>query len=281
MRSYSSGASRLARLASAIALAAIGSAALAQAPVQGLYLDQNLQAAYNPLGAQLGTKFFYRAPLNLGEGVLWEPTRIDVGIKNSLSPAFDMVGLYVDILPIAVFDLALSVQAIGFFDAFGFGFRELSGYGAEFGEEALEAIPDGNALGLMIQASPTFQIAFGPFAFMDTLNVNYFAVDDGEGYFHDVVGGAVLKKKDIELYNDAYAMYTFEFGLLVGLNDSILYVPGSGYTTHCLQAVGVYTRDLSEKLSLYAAITAGAWLEDKYFKGMPRVAGQVGITARL
>ncbi len=268
-------------LSAIVALAAIGSAAVAQAPVGGLYVDQNLQAAYNPLGAQLGTKLFYRAPLNLGEGALWEPTRIDVGIKNSLSPAFDMVGLYVDVLPIAVFDLALSVQAIGFFDAFGFGFRELSGYEAEFGDEALEAIPDGNALGLMIQASPTFQIAFGPFAFMDTLNVSYFAVDDGEGFFHDVVGGAVLKKKDFELYNEAYAMYTFEFGMLVGVNDAILYVPGSGYMTHCLQGVVVYTGPLSEKLSLYAAITAGAWLEDKYYQGKPRVAGQVGITARL
>jgi hypothetical protein len=206
---------------------------------------------------------------------------VDIGVKNGITPAYEMCGVYVDVLPIAVFDLALSAQAIGYFDALGYGFHSLPGYGAGFDEAALEAVPDGNALGLLATLNPTFQVAFGPIALMDSLSVNYFAVDDGQGYFHEAIGNCVLKKRDFELYNDAYALYTFDFGLMVGVNDSILYVPGSGYSSHCLQAVGVYSGTLSERLSLYAALTAGAYLEDRYYEGKLRAAGQVGITARL
>lgn len=270
----------LALAAILIALAA-AEAAFAEPAKKGLFFDQNVQAAYNPLGAQLGSKLFYRLPLSDKDGILWESTKVDFGIKNSLSPAFDMLGVYVDILPIAVFDLTLSAQAIGYFDALGFGFRSVGGYDAAFDDAALKSIPDGNAFGLMLTANPTLQVAIGPIAIMDSLSVNYFNVDGGEGYFIEAFGNCVLKKKDVELYNDAYALYTFDFGLMLGLNDSILYVPGSGYVSHCLQGVGVYSKALSEKLSLYAALTAGAYLEDEYLKGKPRVSGQAGITLEL
>jgi len=260
---------------------ALASSAAAESAVKGLYLDQNVQAGYNPIGVQLGTKFFYRIPLIEKEGILWESTKIDVGVKNSLSPAYDMFGAFVDIEPIAVFDLALSAQAIGYFDALGYGFRDMADYDAAFDDAALEAVPDRSAFGVLLTAAPTLKAAVGPFAVMDTLYLNYFNVDGGEGYFLEAFGNCVLKKQDVELFNDAYALYTFDFGLMAGLNDSILYVPGSGYISHCLQAVGVYSKALSDTLSLYAALTAGAYIEDRYYEGKARVAGQVGVTLTL
>jgi hypothetical protein len=52
------------KLSLGLALTAAAVAAAFSEPVRpGLYLDQSVQAAINPLGLQLGTKLFYRVPL--------------------------------------------------------------------------------------------------------------------------------------------------------------------------------------------------------------------------
>jgi hypothetical protein len=270
------------RLAVALVLAFVaGSTLSAEAAVQGLYIDQNLQAAYNPVGLQLGTKLFYRLPLVKKEGILWESTKIDAGITNSLSPAYDFVGPFIDIEPIAVFDLALSAQLAGYYSGLGFGFRDLSGYDAGFDSSALDSIPERNAGGYFLSAAPTLKFAVGRFAFSDTLHMSYFNVDGGQGYFYETVANCALAKSGFELYNDAYALIKFDSGLMLGVNDSILQIPASGYCSHTIQAVGVYTVALSSKLSLYAALTAGTYLEDRYYQFEPRFSGQVGITSLL
>jgi hypothetical protein len=266
------------KLSLGLALTAAAVAAAFSEPVRpGLYLDQNVQAAVNPLGLQLGSKLFHRFPLVKKEGILWESTKVDIGLKNNLSPAFDLVGAFIDIEPIAVFDLALSAQFVGYFSALGFGFRDLPGYGASFDASALDAIPDKNAAGYLLSVAPTLKFALGSFVFSNTLNVNYFRVDGGSGFFYETIGNCPLSKSGFELYNDAYGLYMLDSAFMLGLNYSILGVPASGYRSQTLQAVGVYSGKLGERISLYAALTAGTYLEDRYLKYMPRVAGQAGI----
>ncbi len=249
--------------------------------VRGIYLDQNVQASYDPIGLQLGTKLFYRMPLVEKEGALWESTKMDIGMTNSLSPAYDFVGAYLDIEPIAIFDLALTAQFAGYYDELGYGFHDLSGYDAPFDSAALTSLPSKNATGYILSAAPTLKWAFGPFAFANTLHITYFDVDGGKGYFYETYANCVLAKSDTELYNDAYALLKLASGIMIGLNDSILFVPSSNYRSHTLQAVGVFSGNLSERLSFYAALTAGLYLEDRYYRYAPRVAGVVGITSAL
>jgi len=265
---------RLIGIASALALA---SALIAEPAKQGLFLDQNFQAAYNPLGMQLGTKLFYRVPLSKEGGILWESTKVDLGIENSLSPAFDFVGAFVDIEPIAVFDLALRAQFAGYYDALGYGFRDLEGYDSDYDASALDSIDSRNAAGFFLSAAPTLKFALGHVAFSDTLHVNYFNVDGGKGYFYEIFANCALAKSGVEFYNDAYLLWMLDSKLMLGLNDSILFVPGSGYRSQTLQAVGVLNRSLSGKLSLYTALTAGLYLEDRYLQYKPRAAGMAGI----
>ena len=68
---------------------------------------------------------------------------------------------------------------------------------------------------------------------------------------------------------------------MLGLNDSVLIVPASGYRSHTLQAMGIFNKNLSGRLSFYVALTAGLYLEDRNYQYAPRVAGLVGFTAAL
>jgi hypothetical protein len=270
------------KLVLALALLGMVAAGLsAEKAEKGFYLDQSIQASYNPLGFQFLTQVYYRIPLVDKEGVLWESTKIDLGLQNNLSPAYDMIGAYIDIEPIAIFDLALTAQVIGFYDALSFGFYSLAGYGAGFDDTALSVLTPRNTLGYTLSATPTFKIAFGPIALADSFGLTYFYADDGSGFFYERVNNTVLAKSDYELTNNAYLLATIVPGVLVGLNDFLLVVPNSGYISHRIVAMGVYTTTFTPKLSFNAVLQLGTFLQDAYYQYSLYVGGQVGISLAL
>lgn len=244
---------------------------------RGLFLDQNVQAAVNPIGAQLGTNLFYRLPLYERKGILWDSAKIDIGLANALSPAFDLVGAFVDIEPIAFFDLALKAQLAGYFDGLGYGFRDLDGYGSSYDSSTLKDIDGRGASGYILGAAPTLKFAFGKIAFSDTLSLSYFDVDGGHGYFYETIGNCALAKRDLELGNEAFLLWIPSPSLMLGLNDSLRGVPRSGYRSQALHAVGVLNKPLSDRLSFYAALLGGIYLEDRYSRGELHSAGMAGL----
>ncbi|MGA2974076.1 MAG: hypothetical protein ABSF77_02075 [Spirochaetia bacterium] len=261
----------------AIVVSGIG----AQKTQEGFYLDQSVQASYDPLGFQLVSQAYYRMPLVNREGVLWESTKIDVGLLNNLSPAYDMAGAYITITPIALLDITLSAQVAGFYDLLGFGFYSLGGYNAGFDNDSLALLSPKNTFGYVLSASPTFKIAIGPFVLVNDFNLTYYYVDDGNGFFFERVANCALGKNDVELLNQAYALWTILPGLLAGVNDYLLYVPGSGYVSHRLAAIGVYSTTLKRGLSFNAALILGTFLADQYFQYTLYVAAQAGISVAL
>lgn len=270
------------KLIIAAALACFTAAgALAEKAQTGIYLDQNVQASYNPLGVQLVTKLFYRLPLMDRDGILWESTRIDAGILNNLSPAYDMAGVFLTIEPIAVFNITFTAQVAGYYSALGFGFFDLPGPGSGFDSSSLQALSPKNTGGYMLSAAPTLKVAVGPLAVLNSFTVTYFNVDGGSGYFFERINNCVLGKSDTELINQAYLMYTIQPGLLAGINDWLLYLPSSSYLSHRVTALGVYSTRVTPTLSLYSALSLGTFLADRYFQYNFFAAGQVGITVSL
>lgn len=257
------------------------SPASAEKASEGLFLDQNIQGSYNPLGLQLVTKLFYRIPLIRRSGILWESTKLEFGIQNNLSPAYDFAGAFVSIEPIALFNLTLSAQAAGYYTALGYGLYPLSGYGAGYNGAALDSVTAKNGTGIVLSAAPTIKAAVGPIAVLDTGSLSWFRANGGSGYFYEIAGDTVLAGSDIEIGNQAYLLATVATGLLVGLNDGVLYVPASGYVSHRLGAIGIYSAPLSKKLSIYGAIVGGTFLADRYYQYKLYVAGQAGVTLRL
>ncbi len=261
--------------------AALATAAFSDPAKEGLYLDQNVQASYDPLGLQFVTQLYYRVPLITSGGVLWEPTKVDFGVQNNLSPSYEMTGVFVTIEPIAVFSLTLTAQVAGFYNTFGFGFYDLSGYNAGFDDNSLNALPSTGTTGYVLSASPTLQFAVGPIVARDSGTLYYFNVDNGQGYFYERIGNVVLAKKDFEVQNEGDLLDQVSPELLVGLDDYFVYVPASEYLSHRLSAIGFYTRALSKKTSLYSALFLGTFLADRYFQYTVYTAAEVGITVKL
>ena len=247
----------------------------------GLYLDQSLQGEINPLGAKLESRLYYRLPLIKSDKLLWESTKIDLGIQNDLTPAYDFAGVYIDIAPIAVLDLALTAQVAGYYKAFGFGFYGLSGPDAGYNSSSLQALQAQNATGYVLSATPTLKAAFGPIVVLDSGTINYFKVSESLAYFYERSYDTVLSNPGTELANQAYLLARVHPDILAGINDYLLYVPKTGYLSHRISGIVIYSGRLSSRVSPYGALVVGTYLADRYEVDALYLAAQVGATLHL
>lgn len=259
-----------------------GLAPVMSQPVEpGFYLNQSLQGEINPLGAQLVSKLYYRLPLIKSKKLIWESTKIDLGIQNNLTPAYDFAGVYVDIAPIAVFDVALSAQVAGYYNALGFGFYGLSGPNASYDSSALHALQPQNTTGYVLSATPTLKAAFGPIVILDSGSINYFKVSGSLAYFYERSYDTVLANPGTELANQAYLLADIRSGILAGINDYLLYVPDTGYVSHRISGIVVYSGRVSGRVSPYGALVVGTYLADRYNVDALYLAVQAGATLHL
>jgi hypothetical protein len=82
--------------------------------------SQSVSGSVNPLGLELGSRVSFQFPLYEGKrGILWDSTLWEVGLENSLTPAYDTLSLILHIVPIAFFDLRLLGGVRYAYDALG------------------------------------------------------------------------------------------------------------------------------------------------------------------
>jgi hypothetical protein len=202
-------------------------------------------------------------------------------VQNNLSPSYELVGLFVKFEPIAFLDIAVTAQLAGYFNLFGYGFLDLPSYALSTDPSEMPVSQSRNALGFIFSAAPTFKFAIDPVAVSNTFSLSYFYADNGKGFFFERIGNTPLAKSDIELTNSAYVLVNPFEGFYAGVNDWLLYVPGSGYLSHRLCAVGAYRANLSDNLALYGAVSLGTFLNDRYFQYAFYTGAQVGVTLKL
>jgi len=247
----------------------------------GLYFDQALQASHNPLGLQSITKLYYRFPVFEPTGLLWESTKLDLGVQNNLSPSYEMVGGFVNFEPIAFFSLTGTAQFGSYYNALGYGFYELQSYNSSIDPTEMSSGQMRNAFGAILSIAPTLKAAYEIFAASNTFALTYYYADNGQGYFFERINNVPLKKSDVELTNSAYLLVNPLEGLYAGVNDWILYVPGSGYVSHRLCGVAAYARPISDSFSFYGGHFLGTFLTDRYFQSAFYTGAQLGLTLKL
>ncbi|MCX7788859.1 MAG: hypothetical protein N2442_14315 [Spirochaetes bacterium] len=232
--------------------------------------SHSLSGSVNPLGLDLTSRISYQSPLYEGKkGILWDSTLWEVGIENSLTPAYDSLSLLFHIVPIAFFDLRVMGGLRYAYDALGFGYTPLAEYSSPFDGDTRKKIDRRSGLGFRYQVSPTLQGAWNNFIFASTIHWVFFDMrgveEAGQKYFYEPSANVVLKQTDMYWGNDTILAYRFkDKGLLLGLIHSITYVPGSGYITERVSLVGNHTYPLLGTLGLSMSALVGFYPQDRY-----------------
>lgn len=259
---------------------------------QGMYLNTNLGASVNSLGLAWKADVFYRIPLVDKPGVLWETTKLDIGVQQYLSPAFERASAFVRIEPIAFFD----VVAYAGYDymyggngkVFAPGMLKLSSPDDDYSSDTRKEM-DGEAKGgLRVVVVPTFKIAFGPVAALYSWSINYHDYDY-EGYYYDAETYIAQKGKDAVYTHDAKVLYKLGpfpgvgvFRLGVNYTDSR--VGSTDDRSSKLAGMVVYQakwKSLSATTSPYFVTMLGTHLEDRYYENKVHFALLMGVTYKL
>lgn len=257
-------------------------------PERGLSFRSALAAKVNPLGASFVNKIYYTEPL-YGErsGVLWDSARIDMGITNYFTPAFNDISIELFAEPIAFFDFRVNAGVRTAYNLFGYGFSPAESYDAD-----PEDPEDDIETGWFIRLAPTFKAALGPVVFLNTFTLSHFSFNAeyaGMEYLYEPLNAVVIKNNDYLVKNSTALLYKFplegETVVLSGLEYLLLYVPDSKFRRQELSFLGVVQFPLEEKeMSLDGALLLKAYLEDKEkdFKAGDLTPGvQIGITKKL
>ena len=245
---------------------------------RGLYLDQTVGAAVQPLGAQSVTKLYWRIPLYDRPGILWESARIDVGVDNRLSPTYEAPFAYVSVSPIAFLDFRGRAGYMQFYRGLGYGFTQLSSYDAGYSDSDRKDIHKENKGGTWLDGSAVLKLAYGHAACMNTFTVN--RVDFGRGFFYEPNQDVVMKCTDHSFNNDCIAVWKGD-GFAAGLNHYLVYVPGSEYRSDSLSLIGVWYTTLSSGTELNAGAKAGVYLHNRYYRHEFTGTAWFGFTVRF
>lgn len=265
--------------------------ALAEEGVASRWIwSQSVSGSVNPLGLDLTSRVSFQSPLYEGKkGILWDSTLWEVGMENSLTPAYNNLSFLFHIVPIAFFDLRVLGGIRYAYDALGFGYTPLSEYDSPFDGDTRKTIDRKNGFGFRYQVSPTLQGAWGNLVFATATHWVFFDMSSVHGaekeYFYEPSANVVLKQKDMYWGNDTVLAYRFkEKGLLGGFIHSITYVPGSGYITERVSLLGNYTGSVSDSLSLAVVALVGFYPQDRYLsydKGKLYGALQIRLQGRI
>jgi hypothetical protein len=240
------------------------SAAFSSKVEGGFHFSQGLAGSYNALGAALDTTFLYRIPLSSSTDMLWETMKIDIGVKNSLTPADERLTLYMNIEPIAIFDISVNAGLTEMYKLLGYGFVEVPASTSPLSDAYTTNLVQQDKLGFFLKVSPEFKVQVGPFILVDALDYVYLSVGGEEKFFNDRKEAAVLKFSDSLIVNNVYALYDFSNGWFAGLNYFLLINPSSGFGTQYLAGLGAYTWKLDKVSDLSFNLLIGWYLKDDF-----------------
>jgi hypothetical protein len=259
-------------------------AVFADKPEKGWSFSQGLGGSYNGLGVILDTSVFYTIPLSDSTNILWETMKFEIGVDNSLTPTDERLSLYMNIEPIAIFDLGVNIGFIGMYKLFGFGFTDVGNYRSLLSDAVVLDLPQDDKGGLFLQLSPEFKVQFGPVILVDCLDYIYMNVGDDDSYYNNRNEGIVLKYADNFYINNIYAIYDFSNGFYAGMNYNDQWNPTTALGTRYIAVLGAYEWKLNPHSKLSFNLLLGRYLYDGYDqfeKDIPYIAAQATYDLKL
>jgi hypothetical protein len=102
-----------------------------------------------------------------------------------------------------------------------------------------------------------------------------------KGYFLEVRSYAIHKTQDIDIQNDAYALFEINKVIMTGLNYHVLSVLGTKVFSDRLSAMAIVTPEWKRFESTFLAVVAGLYFRDPLFRMNGYVAVQAGFEIKI
>ena len=247
---------------------------------KGLYFSQDIIACYNPLGGLFDSRLSYRIPLVKKKGILWESTKIDIGIQNEWTPADNFFGLRIQIEPIAFFDIFVRFGCYVMYDNMIFGYYGFADKNSNYDDETLENMESSSEQGYFIGISPTLKGQIGRVVFFNTLNINRFSLNTNE-YFLELRSNAMHYSEDLQLWNESFLLFEVNDKIMTGFNYSMIRVIKTVDRSRKINFTLVCEPKVKKVNSMYFLILCGLYFTDRVYKNNFYLGAVFGFEAKV
>ena len=258
----------------------LSTVAVAEKAQYGIYNYNSLGGGYNPLGVLLDNRLYMRLPLSSKPGVLWESTKLDIGLQSSWTPADEMIGLRITLEPIAIFSLTGTIGFYGMYNIFGYGLYPFSSGNEHYGPALPQNIDPQSAAGAWYSLSPELKLKAAHIIFVNTVTADYVSLNR-TGYYLEVRNFTLRKTRDIDLINDANLLFEFNKNLLAGCVYHYLSIFGTGINSHRISTLAIRLFPGTKLGNVFTAVTAGYYLSDPAFNHTFYLGAMAGMDLRL
>jgi len=231
----------------------------------GLFFSPAIGISYNPLGLLIDTKLLYTAPFIKKEGILWESTKVRIGMQNEWTPADNLISLRAEFEPVAFFDITVKAGFFSMFNALGYGcFRMTDGTTGLYDLKTQDQAGRNNAHGYGVSVSPTLKARVGKVIAVNTFSVNRIAIN-GTGSFLELHTYLPRKTRDEDLTNNTIALYESSPTLLAGVSFKNVYIYGTERFSQQLSGMAIFKTAPRSPRPRFFLINGGMYLKDPLF----------------
>jgi hypothetical protein len=238
----------------------------ASAADEGLFTSAGAAGGTNPVIGRISADVYYRIPLSSDSGILWNSTCLDLGMNGSMTPVDYNASGYLNIEPIAFFNLKLTTTIQQYHTLAGYGYQEMKSPDSDYSLETLSDIKGESKTACKYSAEPTMKFSFSRFIFADTFTVNHIIVSTSDRYYYEPYSDTVHERDDWNYANSASLLYEVNNHLLAGVNNYYNKTESTGYRSNRIAAIVMYSSETENSDKINIGFLAGTYTENKNYK---------------
>ena len=224
-------------------------------------------------GASYAAELHYRYYFSDSDNILWQNSHIGFGVGDSISPATNSAGAFIEFEPLAILNVRLQYEYMHFFGEFT-ALLNFPDKDSDYSDDVLDDLQDDDeaewASGHHYSVKPTFQAMYKRFVLLNMASFDWYDIDK-DNYFYLPTDDILVKTDDYMFTNSTIAGVIFW-----KRSESEMAILGSRYTYMRVDSTNRQRQELDgvlvwmmgdnkwfmDKPTLMLA--AGGYLEDRY-----------------
>jgi hypothetical protein len=234
---------------------------------KGLYTAVSAAGGVNPVIAKISADVYYRIPLSSDPGILWNSTCIDFGITGSSTPVDYSAAGFINIEPIAFFNLKLSAAAQKFHTAAGYGYQKLNSPDSDYSSSSLSDIDGESKTAYKYSAEPALKFKYSRIILTNTFMLNYIKVSTPDQYYYEPYSDTVHKRKDWNYAHSTNLLFEINSSLIAGVNNYFNKTESTDCQSNRIAGLILFNTKCSNNDEITFGALAGSYTENRNYKG--------------
>lgn len=174
-----------------------------------LFLANSFGGRINPEGFSNTISAAYHYYYSASDSILFGNNHVGFALTDTISPATNAIGGYIEFEPVAVFNLRVQYEYLNYFGVFT-AIASFPDKNSDYSDSVLDFISENDkarfSTGTHLMVQPTFQFMYKRIVAMDTVSFEWFNVDV-DNFFYEPSNDTLMKHDEYFFMNTAIAGY--------------------------------------------------------------------------